>query len=95
MSLQRKHRDIYLTLKTEPSSSNKQQPSMEEFTKKSSKFERNDPRQIQITDLVSFIAGDLLPLATAESPSFRNLLEKCEPRYQVPARKFFFYKTVG
>jgi hypothetical protein len=46
-------------------------------------------RQIQITDsLVTFIAGDLMPLSVVDSKYFRNLMEKANSKYQVPSREY-------
>lgn len=52
------------------------------------KFSKTDCRQKEITDaLLLHIAGDMAPLSVVESPYFRNLMNKAEPRYQIPSRK--------
>lgn len=52
------------------------------------KYASNDYQQVQITDaLVSFIAGNLLPLSTVESPHFHDLMNVSNLKYQVPIRK--------
>lgn len=55
----------------------------------------NDPRQIQINEaLTLFIAGDLISLSVVESQNFKNLLEKLNPKYQVPSRKTLTTKLI-
>ena len=52
------------------------------------KYALTDYQQVKITDaLVSFIAGNLLPLSTVESPHFHDLMNASNPKYQVPTRK--------
>ena len=52
------------------------------------KYASTDYQQVQITDtLVSFIAGNLLPLPTVESPHFHDLMNASNPKYKVPTRK--------
>ena len=52
------------------------------------KYSANDQHQLQLTDaLVTFVAGDLMPLSIVESPRFRSLMSSADPRYQVPSRK--------
>lgn len=52
------------------------------------KYPLHDAHQHEITDeLVSFIAGDLIPPSIVETPRFRNLIFKLDPQYQVPTRK--------
>jgi hypothetical protein len=59
------------------------------------KYSANDPNQQQITDaLVHFIAGDLIPISIVESAYFQNLLEKLNPKYQVPSRKHLATKII-
>lgn len=66
-----------------------EQPTIETFVKGGAKYSNRDPRQQQITDaLVMFIAGDILPLKTVESESFKFLIEKLDPKYQLPSRKY-------
>lgn len=55
----------------------------------------NDPRQTQINEaLTMFIAGDLISLSVVESQNFKNLLEKLNPKYQVPSRKTLTNKLI-
>ena len=59
------------------------------------KYSTNDPKQRQITDaLISFIAGDLIPLSVVESDNFRTLLEASNPKYQMPSRKHLSSKLI-
>ena len=52
------------------------------------KYGSTDYQQVQVTNaLVSFIAGNLLPLSTVESPHFHDLINASNPKYQVPTWK--------
>ena len=53
------------------------------------KYASTDYQQVQITDaLVSFIAGNLLPLSTVvESSHFHDLMNALNPKYQVASKK--------
>ena len=56
--------------------------------KENKKFHKDDPRNKELTNaLLLYIAGDLCPLSVVESPYFRNLMKKAEPRFKVPSRK--------
>ena len=62
---------------------------------KPAKYQASDHRQIEITDsLITFIAGDLLPLSVVDSQNFRNLMEKADSRYQMPSRKHMSTKLL-
>ena len=91
---QRKHELVYKELKesahTESSESSQQshQTTLDSVVSNPKKYASNDYQQVQITDaLVSFIAGNLLPLSTAESPHFHDLMNASNPKYQVSTRK--------
>ena len=59
------------------------------------KYSANDQHQLQLTDaLVTFVAGDLMPLSIVESPRFRSLMSSADPRYQVPSRKLLRVKLL-
>ena len=46
-----------------------------------SKYHPKEQKQTLTTDaLVMFIAGDILPLSIVDSPSFRQFVEKLEPK---------------
>jgi hypothetical protein len=46
-----------------------------------SKYHPNEQKQTLTTDaLVMFIAGDILPLSIVDSPSFRQFVEKLDPK---------------
>ena len=69
--------------------------SMSDYIPGTQKYAANDVRQTAITEaLVSYVAGDLLPLSVVESKYFRNLMEKANPKYQVPCRKHFTSKLI-
>lgn len=90
---QKKHREVLED--TKPSDTS-QTPVSEYFTGSScSKYSLNDPRQIQINEaLTLFIAGDLISLSVVESQNFKNLIEKLNPKYQVPSRKTLTTKLI-
>lgn len=92
---QKKHREVLLE-STKPSNAY-QTPVSDYFTgSASSKYSLNDPRQIQINEaLTMFIAGDLISLSVVESKNFKNLLEKLNPKYQVPSRKTLTTKLIN
>ena len=61
---------------------------MTEYIKPTSVYSSTDHRQIELTDtLVQYITSDLVPLSVVESPFFRKLVNKLDPRYQLPSRK--------
>ena len=71
------------------------QPSVSSFVKHTSKYGHNDPRQQFITNaVVMLIAGDLLSLSLVESPRFRELMHRADPRYIVPSRKHLTTKLI-
>ncbi|XP_062579450.1 zinc finger BED domain-containing protein 4-like [Saccostrea cucullata] len=85
--VKRKHRDAYLRV-IEVKKEDQGQSKIITFTRGTSKYSSNDPNQQQITDaLLHFIAGDLLPLSIVDSKYFQNLMEKVNPKYQLPSRK--------
>ena len=70
---------------------------METFVQSSTtkKYSSSDPNQQIITDaLVTFIAGNLIPLSTVENPEFKALFEALNPKYQVPSRKHLSTKLL-
>ena len=61
---------------------------MTEYIKPTSVYSSTDHRQIELTDaLVQYITSDPVPLSVVESPFFRKLVNKLDPRYQLPSRK--------
>lgn len=68
---------------------------METLIQPKSKYTKTDSRQIDLNDAtVEFIAGNLLPLSTVESPKFQKLCEKLDPKFQVPSRKYLASKLI-
>ena len=61
------------------------QTTLDSMVSNPKKYALADYQQVQITDaLVSFIAGNLLPLSTVENPHFHDLINVSNPKYQVP-----------
>ena len=59
------------------------------------KYSPNGQRQVQLTEaLVTFVAGDLMPLSIVESPRFRSLMSLADQRYQLPSRKLLRVKLL-
>ena len=59
------------------------------------KYTANDPHQIKGNDLlVAFIAHNLLPLSTVESPYFRAFVNFLDPKYHLPSRKLLSHKVL-
>ena len=57
---------------------------------KTKKYSKTDHRQVALTNaLVSFVAGDLLPLSIIDSPQFHRLMETADGRCQMPSRNYF------
>lgn len=53
------------------------------------KFPARSQKAQKITQAVlGFICKDLRPLSVVENAGFRQLLNECEPRYQIPTRKW-------
>lgn len=53
------------------------------------KFPTTSIKSKKITQaLLGFICKDLRPLSVVENAGFRELLNQCEPRYQIPTRKW-------
>ena len=92
---------VYKELKesphTEPSEGPQQshQTTLDSMVSNPKKYASTDYQQVKITDaLVSFIAGNLLPLSTVESPHFHDLMNASNPKYQVPTRKTLSMKLL-
>jgi len=82
---------VYKELKESPhtesseGSQQSHQTTLDSIVSNPKKYASTDYQQVQITDaLVSFIAGNLLPLSTIESPHFHDLMNASNPKYQVP-----------
>lgn len=90
------YNEIKTTPRAQPSQvGSLQQSTLEHLVSTPKKYTAKDNRQIQITrSIVSFIAGDLLPLSTIESPRFHTLMGMADARYQVPSRKHLSTKLI-
>ena len=79
-----------LAVKPGPSSSSFEQSSLISHLTKTKKYSKTDHRQVALTNaLVSFVAGDLLPLSIIDSPQFHRLMETADGRCQMPSRNYF------
>ncbi|XP_045190900.1 E3 SUMO-protein ligase ZBED1-like [Mercenaria mercenaria] len=96
--MRRKRRDILLDVvgnKAKQEIAASDQTPVTEYLKGKTKYSASDPRQTLITNaLVSYIAGDLVPLSVVDSQYFKNLMEKADPKYQVPIRKHLTSKLI-
>jgi len=87
------HPDIHI--KSARCQKDDKQASLETFIQPKSKYAKTDSRQIDLNDAtMEFIAGNLLPLCTVESPKFQKLCEKLDPKFQVPSRKYLASKLI-
>lgn len=58
------------------------------------KYSMNDQWQTNLTDaLVTFIAGDLMPLSVVKSPQFQALMSLSDPQFQFPSRKSYYQRS--
>lgn len=59
------------------------------------KWKPSDEKQVALTQsVVTFIAKDLLPVSLVDSSSFRELLEKAQPGFTMPSRKYLCAKLL-
>ena len=59
------------------------------------RWKPSDPRQQDLTsDVVNFIAMDLMPYSLVESQAFRTLLRRAEPSFVMPSRKHLANKLI-
>ena len=71
------------------------QSTLEGLVSPPKKYSTNDQQQTNLTDaLVTFIAGDLMPLSVVESPRFQALMSLSDPRFQFSSRKLFRNKLL-
>ena len=90
--IQRKHPDIHKNL---GKSSQATQAKVTEYTTALIKWQHNDDRQISLTQsIVTFIAKDLLPVSLVESAAFKEVMEKAQPAFTMPSRKYLCTKLL-
>ena len=66
------------------------QPTIEETMAKAQKYERRGKKWKDLTDAITFcIANDNLPIHVVAKPGFIALLNKFDPRYELPSESFF------
>ena len=83
---QTKQKDESSSASKECNSSNSK--SIKECLSGYEKYNNDSPRAKELTKAVGyFIAKDLMPTSVVQGGGFRKLLEKLEPRYQLPSRK--------
>ncbi len=97
--MQRKHILLYNQLKeskhVKTTLSLEQQPTLTSHFITNRKYNITDHRQVELTKaIVSFIAGDLLPLSIVDSHEFQRLMEIADSRYQLLSRKHLSKKLV-
>ena len=89
------YKEIKETRRTQPSGS-LQQSTLDPLVSNPKKYNMKDHHQVAITEaLVTFIAGDLLPLSIVESPRFHDVMDVANVRYQVPSRKHLSTKLLS
>ena len=64
-------------------------------TQSCKKWSYTDPGKQEITEaIVSFVAIELQSLSVVESDAFRTILQKAQPRYTMPSRKYLRSKLI-
>ena len=98
---QRKHELVYKEIQETPrtdaseQTGSSSQSTLHHLVCNPKKYNTKDYQQVEtMRAVVSFIAGNLLPLSTVDSPYFHHLMEVSNPRYQVPSRKHLSTKLL-
>ncbi|MEW8547090.1 MAG: hAT transposon family protein [Candidatus Thiodiazotropha sp.] len=66
------------------------QPTINDCIQSTTKLGFHAQKAMEITKAIGeHVILDMKPLSSVESPSFRNILAKAEPRYTVPSRTYF------
>ena len=74
---------------TNADSQSSQETIAEAFTR-AQKLDYRSRENIQLTKSVTYcIAKDMLPIYTVEKPGFRKMLERFNPCYSLPSRRYF------
>lgn len=91
--LDRHHKDVYVKMlhyKQQSSTSQHQQPSLQETIKKTQPLSKSSERHKKLANAVGqFIAKDLQPISVVDGEGFKFLMEVAEPRFTVPSRTYF------
>lgn len=68
----------------------RKQATLEETIEKKQKWDINDPRAVTLHNAIAeIITSDNQPYSFVENAGFRNLMEKAQPRYNIPSRNYF------
>ncbi len=75
---------------TKSKSKSKAQPTITRSLSKGHKYDRKSKKWQQLTDSITFcLAKDMMPIYSVEKTGFRLLLERFDPQYELPSRKYF------
>ena len=73
----------------------KTQPTLDMTLNRTIPYPKTHARYRELVSATAdFICQDLQPISVVEAPSFRYLLEKADPRFQLPHRTFFTTKVI-
>ena len=94
--LKNQHVDVYDTIKRMSNekragkSSVSEQPTIIVSFAKTRKLSRNSKEHRELTKAVTFwLAKDMQPTSAVDKPGFKQLVEKLNPRYELPGRNHF------
>ena len=66
------------------------QVTLAEAVERTQHYVRSSKRWQEITNSVGkFIAKEMMPVSVVERPGFKEMVQKLDPRYEIPSRKYF------
>ena len=80
---------------SETSKSGFKQLSLQATLNKVEPYPKDSQRHQMLVNAVGeFICYGLQPISVADDPSFRKLIEKSDPKFQLPSRKYFSHHVI-
>jgi hypothetical protein len=84
-----------ISRKGECSRNGKSQQTLENAIARSTKYSRDSPQHKDITRAVAYHIGkDGVSLSTVESAGFKHMINKLNPKYDLPSRKYFSQQAI-
>jgi len=92
--LKTRHPEVYVQLERRPNTSKHDrplgQPSLSESWQKSQKLSSTSREHKELTRAVMYcLAKDMMAVSTVDKAGFRAMLQRFNPRYQLPSRNYF------
>ncbi len=90
--LKNRHPELYLQVeKKRPSTARPAgHPSLSEAWQRTQTLASSSREHKELTKAVTYcLAKDILPISTVDKPGFKAMLQRFNPRYQVPSRNYF------